>query len=167
MKSPAGQVEGLIKPPFLTNVKETTHFTGHENMYFIGLGPALLILSACSTLDVVPATSISSEGSSEIYYFDPGSRISYRVYSDPDTLYLKLKINQKSIMTKMLRQGTKVYFDLNGKKKKDVYVQYPVPGQNQQGTTQYQQGMLQEMNPGRYGQRPGPGRMLLGECLQA
>ena len=118
----------------------------------LGLLPALF--GACTTLKVIPATAHTSESSRELYYFDSDSRISYRVFHDRDTLHLKLKTDQRSTMVKMLRQGTTVYFDLTGKKKKKIYVRYPIPGQMDQA---FRQSRLQDLDAG---QRPGTGSMI-------
>lgn len=87
---------------------------------------SVLSLASCSTLESTTSAPRNAEAGSELYYLDSDSQIRYLVANDHDTLFLKLLIEDRNTMAMMMRQGSSVYFDLNGKKKKKVYVRYPL-----------------------------------------
>ena len=51
--------------------------------------------------------------------------IAYKINQDANTIYISVSTSDKKTMMTMLHRGVTVYFDLKGKKKKSVYVQYP------------------------------------------
>jgi len=53
-------------------------------------------------------------------------KINYRFTSDANNLYLNIKTSDRDNIMSMLRSGISVYFDTKGKKKKNVYVRYPI-----------------------------------------
>jgi hypothetical protein len=48
------------------------------------------------------------------------------VSNDQDNLHIKFKTADQSSIMKILKQGTHLYFDTQGKKKKNVYLDYPM-----------------------------------------
>ncbi|GAA4278624.1 hypothetical protein GCM10022259_33490 [Aquimarina mytili] len=52
--------------------------------------------------------------------------ISHEVTQDETTIYLKLSTSHEETIKKLLFLGTTVYFDINGKENRDVYVNYPL-----------------------------------------
>lgn len=63
--------------------------------------------------------------------------IVYKVSQDGDYVYLNISTTKKKTATSIIRNGLTIYYDIKGKKKKDVYVKYPYsnePGQFQQGS---------------------------------
>jgi len=52
--------------------------------------------------------------------------INYRLTSDANNLYLNINTTDRGNMMAMIRSGISVYFDVKGKKKKNVYVKYPI-----------------------------------------
>jgi len=87
------------------------------------------LFGACSTMEVITSSAVSAENPREVFSYDGESQIRYRVYNDRDTMHLKFVCSDRTTMAKVLRHGTKVYFDLKGKKKKDTYVFFPLPAE--------------------------------------
>lgn len=85
----------------------------------------LLILTGCSSLQMT--TSIPEEELKENQFsqYDPETKIQYMISNDRDNLHLKFKTSEQSSIRKIL-QGTTVYFDTQGKKKKKIHLEYPV-----------------------------------------
>ena len=94
------------------------------------MGLTLLLLTGCSTLQV--ATSIPEDElkDSVFNYYDKESNVMYQVSNNEKNLHIKLKTSDQSSAMKILRQGLHIYFDTNGKKKKDVFLQYPIADQD-------------------------------------
>ncbi|RAJ12773.1 hypothetical protein [Arenibacter echinorum] len=58
--------------------------------------------------------------------------IEYNSSMDTENIYLQLSTDDQPTMLAMLRRGFYVYFDVKGKKKKKVSVQYPLETEQQQ-----------------------------------
>lgn len=50
----------------------------------------------------------------------------YKVYDDETNVYLTMKTIDPKVATSILRKGLVIYFDVKGKKKKNVSVTYPI-----------------------------------------
>jgi len=55
-------------------------------------------------------------------------KISYNSTMDADNIYVQLSTQDRPTMLTMLHRGLYVYFDIKGKKKKKVAIQYPIQG---------------------------------------
>ncbi|MEP0212959.1 MAG: hypothetical protein ABJD66_07085 [Cellulophaga sp.] len=55
--------------------------------------------------------------------------VEYKVILDGENLYLTLRTEFKETMQSMLHRGYTIYFDVKGKKKKNVSIQYPLKGE--------------------------------------
>ena len=97
-------------------------------------GLLLFIFTGCSTLQL--STSIPEEELKENQYslYDPDSNIQYQVSNDQENLHIKFKTSDWSSIMKIINQGSKIYFDIKGKQKKDVFVEYPMTGQKGMNT---------------------------------
>ena len=61
----------------------------------------------------------------------------YKVSQDETYVYLNISTTDKETTMAILRNGLTIYYDIKGKKKKDVYVKYPYsnePRQSRQGS---------------------------------
>lgn len=61
----------------------------------------------------------------------------YKVSQDETYVYLNISTTDKETAMAIIRNGLTIYYDINGKKKKDVYVKYPYsnePSQSRQGS---------------------------------
>ncbi len=61
----------------------------------------------------------------------------YKVSQDETYVYLNISTTDKETTMAILRNGLTIYYDIKGKKKKDVYVKYPYsnePSQSRQGS---------------------------------
>ena len=81
-------------------------------------------------LSVFTLISMSVQAASSFYSIDTteveNKNISYRLTSDHNYVYINLRTKDRSTMMAMVRAGVSVYFDIKGKKKKNVYVKYPI-----------------------------------------
>lgn len=85
-----------------------------------------IILVGCSSL--ITVNSVDEKDSSTAIYknYDADSQIKYLVSNDDKNLHLSLKTNHQPTIAKILRAGLTIYFDQEGKKKKNVFVKYPM-----------------------------------------
>lgn len=52
--------------------------------------------------------------------------VDYKVTQDQDNLYVSISTSDNKTIMSILHLGVTVYFDIKGKKKKNVYVKYPI-----------------------------------------
>lgn len=93
---------------------------------YILLFLALAVFSQCATIHQVESLPYAPTQNQDYRYFDADSRIRYKVANDAKNLYITLNTNQPETIIKIMRTGLWVYFDVNGKKGKNTFVQYPV-----------------------------------------
>ena len=90
------------------------------------------------------ATSNSSVDTTKI----ENKNIRYHFTSDANNLYLTINTKDRATMMSMVRSGISVYFDVKGKKKKNVYVKYTInskrPDRNNRGGTDQKRPELSE-----------------------
>tara|TARA_R110002050_G_scaffold141251_2_gene266313 strand:+ start:21477 stop:22238 length:762 start_codon:yes stop_codon:yes gene_type:complete len=86
----------------------------------------ILSLSGCTNLQTVTSIEKSKEISSNYKYYDSDSQIRYQVSNNEDFLFLTLNTSNRASIMKIIRTGLTIYFDTNGKKTKETYIQYPV-----------------------------------------
>ena len=103
----------------------------------------LLILTGCSTLQVTTSIAEEEQRDDIISQYQFEDNILYQVSNDQENLHIKFKTSDRSSIMKILGQGTYLYFDIKGKKKRDVSLEYPMASEN--GTNR-RPGMNQ--NPG-------------------
>ncbi len=85
-----------------------------------------LLFTACVPLVTINSISEKFIDTTTSKHYDSDSQIRYCVSNDDNNLHLNLKTNHPATIAKILRSGLKVYFDKNGKKKKSVYINYPI-----------------------------------------
>ena len=86
---------------------------------------AFILLCGCTSLNKVESTSESNSKSNEYAYSDSDSKIRYNITNDKNNLHIRLNTAEISSITKIIRNGLKINFDLNGKKGERFYFQYP------------------------------------------
>lgn len=93
-----------------------------KNIFFI----ALIILGSCASLNTVSSVEHTANEASSFRYNDSNSNVLYSVANDNENLYVSLNTSETTSIAKILRTGLSIYFDVNGKKAKDLFVQYPL-----------------------------------------
>lgn len=99
----------------------------------------LLILTGCSSLQLTSSIPEEELKQNQFSQYDPDSNIQYMVSNDQKNIHIKFKTADQSSIMKIMKQGTHIYFDTEGKKKKKIYLEYPLaqagsdkrPNQNQ------------------------------------
>lgn len=86
---------------------------------------AFILLCGCTSLNKVESASESNSKSNEYAYSDTDSKIRYNITNDKNNLHIKLNTSEISSITKIIRNGLKINFDLKGKKGESFYFQYP------------------------------------------
>jgi uncharacterized membrane protein YgcG len=86
----------------------------------------LLAIGGCTNMQTVTSVENSKATPSNYKYYDSKSKIRYQVSSNEKYLFLTFNTSNNASIMKIVRTGLTIYFDSNGKKKKDSYVQYPV-----------------------------------------
>ncbi len=100
--------------------------------------------SSISFCIVVFFTALNSYAQSPKEYIK--DQVIYSSSMDAENIYVELSTDDKSTMLSMLHRGFYVYFDVKGKKKKNVSVQYPseiVPAPRQAGRNNGSNGNLE------------------------
>lgn len=93
-----------------------------------GLFTMLICLQACIKLPVYSAkykNELNTE-SQRMHGYDTNSKISWAVYQENGLFELKLKTSEQASILKMLKSGTKIYFDPENKKSRKNYLHYPM-----------------------------------------
>ena len=104
---------------------------------------AIIFLSACTSMNKVESTREKKLIANEYTYSDPESQIRYDITNDSKNIHIRLNTADFATISKILRTGLKICFDVNGKKSSKVYFEYPLP---------------QERQPQGQGQGQGQGR---------
>ncbi|MEL6539107.1 MAG: hypothetical protein AAFQ98_27065, partial [Bacteroidota bacterium] len=108
---------------------------------------AYLALAGCAGSKVI--SSLETGDRSEDFKYKNGSTgVRYSVTHDEEYLYVKLLATDRISMAKIARGGLQVFFDIEGKKNRDVYLQYPL-------TQEQQQALRGQGRPGGLGGRAG------------
>ena len=85
-----------------------------------------LAVGGCTSMQTVTSVENSKATPSNYKYYDSKSKIRYQVSSNEQYLFLTFNTSNGASIMKIVRTGLTIYFDSNGKKKKDSYIQYPV-----------------------------------------
>ena len=85
-----------------------------------------VVLTGCASLTTVNSIEETKSGTALYKNYDSDSQIRFLVSNDENNLHLSLKTTHQPTIAKILRAGLTIYFDKNGKKKKNVYIQYPM-----------------------------------------
>jgi len=101
---------------------------------------AVIFLSACTSMNKVESTHEKNLVKNEYTYSDPDSQIRYDITNDSKNIHIRLNTADFATISKILRTGLKICFDVNGKKSSKVYFEYP---------------LAQERQPQRQGQGEG------------
>ena len=92
---------------------------------------AFLVISSCASLNTVNSIEDISDKENLYRYSNTDSNLLYYVSNDAENLYIRLNTSETTSIAKILRTGLTIYFDVKGKKRKDIFVHYPL-AQNQQ-----------------------------------
>lgn len=85
----------------------------------------VLLLAACAS--VTPVTSSPEKEPKNGYrFYDAESKVRYHVSNDAENLYITLNTAEPASILKIMRTGLWIYFDVEGKKHRNVFVQYPL-----------------------------------------
>lgn len=84
-----------------------------------------LALCGCMSLPMVNSVKEQPVGKYEYSYYNNQHQILYKVTNDDSNLHIILNTSSAASILKILKTGLTVYFDVTGKKRKDVFVHYP------------------------------------------
>ncbi len=79
--------------------------------------------------------------------YNVDARLGYTITRDHSHLYITLDSNEKTTQIKMLQNGTRIYFDTNGKKNKEISVQYPLNNKQKTLDVEELKEMQENNNP--------------------
>ena len=81
-------------------------------------------------------TTISAKAKTKLLLIDTTNvvenNVLYKVFSDNNYIYLNVSTTGKKTSMSIIRNGLTIYFDIKGKKKKDVYIKYPYNTEHRQ-----------------------------------
>ncbi len=106
----------------LTLLINSIYLTVMNRLLFL----AFILLCSCTSLNKVESTSEYNNKSNEYTYSDTDSKIRYNITNDKKNLHIKLNTSEFTTITKIIRTGLKIDFDLKGKKNESIYFQYPL-----------------------------------------
>ena len=86
----------------------------------------IILLSSCASLDKVESAREKDIKTNEYTYSDPVSKIRYNIMNDDKNLHIILNTYDFATISKIFRTGLKICFDVTGKKKNKVYLEYPL-----------------------------------------
>ena len=98
----------------------------------------IILLSSCASFQTITSLPETASTINEYPYYDYESKIRYQVTNDEKNLHIKLITSEETSIIKIFRTGLTIYFDVNGKKKKDVYFQYPIARKDQMSKSNMQ-----------------------------
>jgi len=101
-----------------------------KRLFFVAF--IIAIMGGCTSMQHVTSVPYSDDAISSFKYYDSDNEINYKVLNTSENLYIILNTTNRSSIMKIMSGGLDIYFDVNGKKKKDVYVQYPVQPEKDQ-----------------------------------
>ena len=85
------------------------------------------MLTACSKMAVYTSKWEDNVNEDEIYNgYDKSSQIRWMVSNNSTHLVLRFDTENKASQLKILRKGLKIYIDTLGKKKEDIFINYPL-----------------------------------------
>ncbi len=86
-----------------------------------------LIVASCAKLPVYQSKNINSTDEiSDQSHYDKKSKISYDVYNDETNIYININTSNYYSQIKILKMGLTVWFDIKGKKNKDMGIVFPL-----------------------------------------
>ena len=94
------------------------------------------MLGSCASLNTVSSVEETSDNTTSFKYSDSDSNVLYSVSNDNENLYVRLNTSETASIAKMLKTGITVYFDVDGKKGKNVSVLYPLAQDQQMSLSQ-------------------------------
>ena len=91
---------------------------------------SIIIGSSCTKLPIYQSADYDEDSFNKSFYkfYDADSKIRYDVFHDDDKLYLRLNTSDRNAIMKIMMGGLFLYFDSTGKKKQNVYMNFPLPG---------------------------------------
>ena len=98
----------------------------------IGFLLLIAIGFGCTPLNTITSNNNNTGFPSTFRYYDSDSKVSYAVVNTNEYIHLRLKVRDNTSIMKIVRAGLTVYFDVEGKKKTNVGLNYPI--KNAQGS---------------------------------
>lgn len=92
----------------------------------IALIVSLVIVSCGSTKEAYVVGEHSPKAVQEKAVYDEDAKLYYAITKDSDFAYITLNTTERTTQIKMMQGGVRVYFDTNGKKNTDNFIQYPM-----------------------------------------
>lgn len=92
-----------------------------------------MILGGCAALPTIQSVPYEGQFATMFSGADKTSGIRYQVAKDKDYFYITLNTSESATSQSIVRNGLKLYFDEKGKKRKKVYLEYPVAQQMKMG----------------------------------
>ena len=106
-------------------------------LYIISLFLILSLISSCAKLPIYKSKSNDKFNvESGFSGYDKKSSVRWLITNDEENLYLRLETADKLTSMKIIKTGLTLYIDTIGKKKKGMYIEFPLPGRS----TDFKQG---------------------------
>ncbi len=122
-----------------------------------------VLLNGCASLPAVSSFPETASGQEERFFYDESSGIRYSVSNDDERFILRFTVPDENMIREMLRKGVYVYLDPSGKKKKDIYVNYPL---KREGAQKRPDMLMPAGKPGSFDEAKRP-EFKLGEQLES
>jgi len=92
-----------------------------------------LLLVSCSSLPVVESVPLSNQNSNQNQFqVEKENNIRYRILNNEDHLVVEFIIDKQLTGMMILRQGLKIYFDIENDKSNETYLVYPFRNQERE-----------------------------------
>lgn len=88
----------------------------------------LIFFSSCVPLNTVTSLSENNKTTDKFRYYDSKSNVRYYISNDAENLHISLNASERTAISKILKTGLTIYFDVEGKKSTKVSVKYPIKG---------------------------------------
>ncbi|MFZ4401103.1 MAG: hypothetical protein ACOYO1_13785 [Bacteroidales bacterium] len=106
-----------------------------------------ILFISCTSLETFTSLTEGTEIKNDYRFYDTASKIRYQITNDDKNLFIRLNTVEKATIMKMLRSGFNFYFDVNGKKQKSVYFQYPIAHNTQLSVPHEKQDLPKAQRP--------------------
>jgi hypothetical protein len=88
---------------------------------------SLIFLCSCGSVkNNIESTLETNVTPNSFPFFDQGLNVHYQISNNNDFLHIKLNINDKFLINKIINTGLKICFDVKGKKNDKVYLEFPI-----------------------------------------
>lgn len=86
----------------------------------------IFLFVQCRTMNTLQSHHTNENQDEKFQYYDREHKVAYWVENNDTEIHLKLGFYKQSNIEKVLSGGLSVYFDVKGKKKKNVLLNYPL-----------------------------------------